>query len=147
MEASRRTLLEAGGLLGLSAVLAVGTFFLHPKAPALYEEDEPLLEGEVSREMVATQWGDRVFWIDARPPEAFAAGRQPGAVSLGPHNLESAPREILEQLFENELPIVVYCSSKRCQASEQVADYLGDRGFEVHVLRGGWKAFAESSDL
>lgn len=88
---------------------------------------------------------ERVLWVDAREPAAFAAGHVPGAVALG----ETAWEEGLADFVERWQPgvlVVVYCDGAECEASRRVARRLQtELGIaEVAVLREGWPAWQKS---
>lgn len=70
--------------------------------------------------------------IDARTPEAFAAGHVPGAINL-PHRTitaETAP-------FPKEVQLVTYCDGIGCNASTKAAVKLSRLGYRVKEMIGG----------
>lgn len=98
--------------------------------------------GEVSLEEVRA-WKE-VLWVDARSREAYEAEHIPGALLLNAAEWD----DLLVPLFDRwnpDVPIVVYCDSASCDASQRVAERLRDEvGLEhVHVLKGGWSAWKE----
>lgn len=87
---------------------------------------------------VALENGEKVIVVDARSPQAFAAGHIPGAISL-PHRTMSA--ETTAGLDRTAL-VVAYCDGIGCNASTKGALNLTQLGFRVRELIGGldwWK--------
>ena len=76
--------------------------------------------------------GDIVV-IDARSPEAYAAGHIPGAVSL-PHRDMT---EVATAAFDRDRVYIVYCDGIGCNASTKGAYKLAQLGFRVKELLGG----------
>ena len=93
----------------------------------------------VSREVLAERLaaGDVVV-LDIRPPEEFAAGHIPGALS--------APLEDVGKLAESldpATPIYAYCRGPYCLYADRAAAELRQRGFEARTVEGGlpdWRA-------
>jgi rhodanese-related sulfurtransferase len=117
---------------------------------AIYFRDEASWKSSVpTSEMVtvtqARVWGKSALWVDARPDEEFARDHVPGALSLN----EDRWNELLPQLlaiWSPEKRVVVYCSSKSCNASREVAHRLRKEAQlpNVFVLQGGWEAWLKS---
>lgn len=87
--------------------------------------------------------GPAPLWIDARSPAEFAAGHVPGALSLHEDDWDTLVVPVL-LAWEPGRPVLVYCSSRSCDASRQVAARLR-RDYQltnVYVLRGGWDAWS-----
>jgi rhodanese-related sulfurtransferase len=87
---------------------------------------------------VARENGENVVVIDARSPEAYAAGHIPGAISL-PHRQMDATSTAQ---FGRDALIVVYCDGIGCNASTKGALTMARMGFRVKELIGGldwWK--------
>lgn len=85
-----------------------------------------------------------VVALDVRPPEEYAAGHIPGAVSL--------PVEELERRLE-ELPrdrvIVAYCRGPYCLFSHRAVEKLRSHGFDAHRMDEGvieWEGRGYSLD-
>jgi rhodanese-related sulfurtransferase len=132
------------------ALLLVGLAFLPAIGQAVYYGDRapwnaPLkAENEVELEQ-ANSWGDTVMWVDARPDEQFEADHIPGAISLN----EDRWNELLPLMLAAWSPdkrVVVYCSSRSCQASHEVARRLTSEAQlkNVFVLHGGWETWVEA---
>lgn len=87
---------------------------------------------------VALEGGEKVIVVDARSPQAFAAGHIPGAISL-PHRTMNA--ETTAALDRTAL-VVAYCDGIGCNASTKGALNMVKLGFCVRELIGGldwWK--------
>ena len=80
------------------------------------------------------------LFLDARAPEAFAAGHVFGAVSLPADNQETAYEE-LRDFLGPEMTFVVY--SDDSMLAVRVAKFLNARGFKAQVLEGGWEAWQD----
>jgi rhodanese-related sulfurtransferase len=117
---------------------------------AIYFRDKVSWESSVpASEMVtvtqARAWGRNAIWVDARPDDEFARHHVPGALSLN----EDRWHELLSQflaVWSPEKKVVVYCSSKSCNASRGVARRLRKEAQlpNVFVLQGGWEAWLKS---
>ncbi|HUR82255.1 MAG TPA: rhodanese-like domain-containing protein [Thermoanaerobaculia bacterium] len=90
---------------------------------------EARLEWEID---AADLWANRDAYIviDARTPEAFAAGHVPGALSL-PH------RTIATVDFPKDAVLVTYCDGIGCNASTKAAVKLSRLGYRVKEMIGG----------
>jgi len=124
--------------LALAALLpAALSAWLHPRAPLLRLPELPEIGAEA-----ATRLPDAV-WVDARPPEAFAKGHIPQAVSLPAGRWDESIDPLLDR-WEPGRPLVVYCSRDDCDAGRTVATRLRrELGEEnrIYLLRGGWEAW------
>ncbi|NOY00628.1 MAG: rhodanese-like domain-containing protein, partial [Verrucomicrobia bacterium] len=134
------TLKQGSFIAVLVIIAAVVTFYVHPKAPALYEvsvavKDEITLDG-------IRKLGEAVVWIDARTEKEFELGHFDGALLLNQENwadLMWQHRDVIEGI--QETPVVVYCDGKRCKRSSEVAERLRtEMGLSpVYVLKGDWR--------
>ena len=128
---------QAAGLALLALVPALATALLHPKRPAFTEK---IREGEIAAADAMRNASD-YLWIDARSTAHFAERHIPGAVPLN----EDAWDELLPavlQAWPTGKPAIVYCDSRACEASEDVAKRLREFGVApVFVLKGGWDAW------
>lgn len=131
----------------LAAVLlaAIGTHFLHSRAPAWYMVEEPVREDEVTMQDISTRWNHDVLWIDARPRSEFEAGHIPGALLLNEQEADNLLFEYFEKLQDNDKPIIIYCDSADCQASQKIKQYLLERLplTNLYILKGGWEAWQQ----
>jgi rhodanese-related sulfurtransferase len=142
-----RGMLGQAAVIVLAAILAAaGTHVLHPKAPAWYRAEEPLREGEVTMALIREQWSSDVLWVDARLRRDYEAGHVPGALLLNEQEADQLLFDHFEKLQDNKKPIVVYCGTEACQASQKMAAYLRERlpGMEILVLKGGWDAWQKA---
>ena len=128
---------QAASLAMLALVPAFATALLHPKRPAFTDQ---IREGEIVVADVMRAPSE-YLWIDARSAAHFAARHVPGALPLN----EDAWDELLPAVLEawpTGRPAIVYCDSRACEASEEVAKRLREFGVApVFVLKGGWQAW------
>ena len=98
-----------------------------------YMEGGGDLEPVTRAELLARAKRDDVVVLDVRPPDEFAAGHIPGAVSV--------PLEELEQRLAS-LPgvteIVAYCRGPYCLLAPRAVALLRERGFHARRLEGGF---------
>lgn len=136
---------ESALLLLCSIFAAMGMHFFHPRAPLWYKVNEPLRDGEVTLEIITQRWHDDVLWIDARPLAQYKAGHVPAALLLNEESADQLMLEHFEKLQDNTKPVIVYCGSEACRASQKIANYLRDKlpVTEIHVLRGGWTVWSQ----
>jgi rhodanese-related sulfurtransferase len=136
--AMKQAMSQAGWLSLIALVPALAAAALvHPQWKA-----DALLEGEIALAEASSKQ-PAVLWVDARPAADFAKDHIPGALPLN----EDAWAELLPDVLQKWNPgqsIVVYCSSKSCHASLQVAKRLREVGLSpVHALHGGWEAWGK----
>ena len=70
-----------------------------------------------------------VRFVDARPPEDFAAGHVAGAVNVTIEQAQSGRFPDIVQTFDRQAVIVVYCVGGDCDASRLVAESMRAVGF------------------
>lgn len=89
-----------------------------------------------------SQWKKPVLWVDARSAGDFSAEHVPGAIRLTEDDWNELLPAVLSA-WESDQAVIVYCSSRKCHASEEVAKRLREEvGLKsVFVLRGGWEAW------
>jgi len=116
----------------IPASVSAWVFWQQGKWSVFRDDTVPLSE--------VAQWKNRVLWVDARPAADFASGHIPGAVRLTEEEWEELLPELLNA-WGPDCAVVVYCSSRKCQASGEVARRLREQvGLKaVSVLRGGWE--------
>lgn len=126
-------------LLLLPLVPAGLNAWLNPRTPSL--NPMQLAEGEVSLDQ-ALNWDGPHLLVDARAPEAFADGHIPNAINLYMGQFDSQVMDLLD-LWTPGHAVIVYCDSRQCGASSEMAERLrGEFGMEdVFVLKGGWEAW------
>ena len=129
-------------ILVISAAAAGATKWLHPKAPALYLQNEPLEENQVTLEIVEERWKGEVLWVDARTRKEYEKSHRDGAILLNEEDwadLMWDNRDKLENIGEK--PVVVYCDGSTCERSHRIAEMLRQNVAleDVYVLRGDWR--------
>lgn len=89
-------------------------------------------------------WKTPILWIDARSREKYDAGHWPGAIHLNADEWDALVGDFLAA-WSPSVNVVVYCDSRACGASEEVAARIRkDFGHEaVFVLEGGWESLKE----
>jgi rhodanese-related sulfurtransferase len=126
-------------LVALALVPALGQA-IYFRDKVSWESSVPL--SEIVTVTQARAWQKNAIWVDARPDDEFARDHVPGALSLN----EDRWHELLPQFLAVWFPekkVVVYCSSKSCNASREVARRLRKEAQlpNVFVLQGGWEAW------
>jgi rhodanese-related sulfurtransferase/DNA-binding transcriptional ArsR family regulator len=87
----------------------------------------------VSRSELAERAGHGdVIILDVRPPEEFAAGHIPAALSVPLERLDAALARLPERA-----EIVAYCRGPYCVLAVQAVERLRARGFQARRLAGG----------
>lgn len=86
---------------------------------------------DVHHDLTAGEEGLMV--VDARTPEAYAAGHVPGAINLPHRRMDAASTSALPT---NKL-MVVYCDGIGCNASTKGALRLTALGFQAKEMMGG----------
>jgi rhodanese-related sulfurtransferase len=97
-----------------------------------YIEGSDDLEPVSSAELLARAKRDDVVVLDVRPPDEYASGHIPGAVSV--------PLEELEQRLASlprDTEIVAYCRGPYCLLAPQAVELLRERGFRARRLEDG----------
>jgi rhodanese-related sulfurtransferase len=92
------------------------------------------------------QWTHPVVWVDARQRRVFELEHIPNAVLLNEQEWVNLLPAFVEK-WSPDRPVVVYCDSGDCDASQSVAARLKNEiGVEeAFVLAGGWRAWKERS--
>ena len=104
-----------------------------PKLAQAHFESRLAFETDAADVAAALAAGQPGFTlIDARSPEAYAAGHLPGAISL-PHATIDA--ETVARLPGG--PLVVYCWGPGCNGATKAAVKLSALGFRVKEMIGG----------
>jgi rhodanese-related sulfurtransferase len=132
------------------ALVLVALAFAPAIGQAIYFRDKvswqsPIPPSESVTVAQAQAWGANAIWADARPDEEFARDHVPGAISLN----EDRWNELLPQFLATWSPekkVVVYCSSRGCNASREVARKLRNEAQlkDVFVLQGGWEEWLKN---
>ena len=98
------------------------------------DDDEPIGRRELARRLRSRA----VVVVDVRPPEEFAAGHLPGAISIP---LDELPRRLRDLPKDKE--IVTYCRGPYCAFSHVAVRLLRKKGFRARRLEEGlpeWEA-------
>jgi rhodanese-related sulfurtransferase len=81
---------------------------------------------------------DDLLVLDVRPPEEYAAGHVPGAVSVPVAELKRRLKEL-----PKDKEIVAYCRGSFCAFAPEAARYLDRKGYRTRILDAGlpdWEA-------
>jgi rhodanese-related sulfurtransferase len=93
------------------------------------DELEPLTRRELRERMR----GEAVVIVDVRPPEEYAAGHIPGAISLPLPELTERFREL-----PRDAEVVAYCRGPYCVLAPEAIQVLRERGFRTRRLEDGF---------
>jgi len=135
-----KDILKEGALIAaVVLVAAAATFYVHPKAPALYLQSSPV-ENEITLDELR-RLGGKVIWIDARTEKAFAKDHVEGAFLLNQEywaDLLWKHHDVIDGI--EGTPVVVYCDGSRCRRSSEIAERLRtELGLSpVYVFKGDW---------
>jgi rhodanese-related sulfurtransferase len=126
-------------LILLAALIPASlTAAFHPGRPPWSQE--ALALGEETLPTILN-WGENVFWIDARSADEYAAEHVPGAILLNLDDWDQLFPKFLDRWSPGKR-VVVYCSASTCELSREVAERLRKNGISpVFVLKGGWEAW------
>ncbi len=137
---------QTAGLLAASTALALAVNVFSPaglavtRALTLHELDARYVTAEETK---ARHEAGQSLFLDARRPELFARGHIAGAQNLPADEFGERFTAIAGWL-PKEAELVVYCDSKSCSLSRQLADKLAEAGYErVVIFRDGWVAWKE----
>lgn len=138
-----RLALRQAFILALLALLPAGlAALLHPKRPSFSDR---LHEGEISVE-VAQRNPAGYLWIDARSVADYENRHVPSSLPLNEDEWVNLLPAVLE-VWSSGKPVIVYCDSRRCRASEDVAKRLREFNLApVFVLKGGWEAWQAAQE-
>lgn len=130
-------------LLLLAVVPAALNAWLNPSRPAWNLTQ--LKEGEVNLAQLSL-WADAYVLVDARSPEVYEAGHIPEAINVYAGTFDDQILGLLD-VWNPEHAVVVYCDSRQCGASEELAKRLRDdfQMEQVYVLKGGWQSYQTSN--
>ncbi len=103
-----------------------------------------MANGEVNLSIVSG-WPESVLWVDARTPDTFEKKHISRAVNLSMEGFDGQMLDFLD-VWQPGQKVVVYCDSRQCGASKEVASRLREEmGIEnVYVLKGGWQEWLDS---
>jgi len=130
-------------LLALPVIPAALNAWLNPNVPPW--NPMQLAGGEVALADLL-EWADDYILIDARSPESYQVEHMPDAINLYAGEFNTQIMNLLD-VWSPERSIVIYCDSRQCGASEELAQRLRqDFQMEnVFVLKGGWESYRTSN--
>lgn len=130
-------------LLLLPIPFAVLNAWLNPNTPPW--NPMQLAEGEVALEHLL-DWEDDFILVDARAPEAYESGHIPGAIHLFAGEFDDQILNLLD-VWSPDRSVIIYCDSRQCGASEEMATRLREdfQMERVYVLKGGWESYRTSN--
>ena len=145
---------QGGAILVLASLIALSVNQLRPGRLPMVADWSPKaqlttdtgINLEIPLEEVEALFFARMaLFLDARPPDQYAAGHIQGALSLPwdafaetfPRVMASVPRETT---------IVTYCDGETCGLSKDLAFALLQEGyFNVRVLVNGWTLWQQNN--
>jgi rhodanese-related sulfurtransferase len=137
---------EAAAILLGAGALGLASNALSPRGLAvtrpltLSELDARYLTAEEARARFDA--GQTIF-LDVRRAQSFAAGHVAGALNLPAEEFTKRFPEFAPML-PRETEIVIYCDSRRCELSRQMADRLGRLGYRsVRIFYHGWEEWKQ----
>jgi rhodanese-related sulfurtransferase len=137
----RLLLKQVTALLLLSLFPTLLAALLHPRKPSW--SLDTLAPGEVHLKQ-ALDSTEPVLWIDARSLQDFAQAHIPGALPLNMDQWDSQLPDVLQAWQPGQM-VIVYCSSRGCRASHEVAERLRQLPLpDVFVLHGGWETWQKA---
>lgn len=129
-------------LLLLPIPFAVLNAWLNPNTPPW--NPMQLVEGEIVLEHLL-EWEDDYILVDARAPEAYGAGHMPDAINLYAGEFDVQILNLLD-VWSPDRSVIVYCDSRQCDASAEMAARLKEdfQMERVYVLKGGWESWTQA---
>ena len=130
-------------LLLLPIFFASLNAWLNPHTPPWNPME--LAEGEIRLEQLVNWEGPRIL-VDARTAESYWSGHIPDAIHVSAGEFDSQILSLLD-VWSPEKSVIVYCDSRLCDASKEVAQRLReDFGMDkVFVLKGGWESWLKAN--
>ncbi|MBI5822372.1 MAG: rhodanese-like domain-containing protein [Verrucomicrobia bacterium] len=143
---ARRLTVEAAAILVAAGALGLAFNALSPRGIAitrpltLRELDERYLTAEETRARFDA--GQTIF-LDVRRAKLFGGGHIAGALNLPAEEFTKRFAEFAPML-PRETEIVIYCDSRRCELSRQVADLLTQLGYRsLKIFYHGWDEWSQ----
>jgi len=136
----KRAITQASIILGLGLLGAGLTQWIHPEAPSW--NPDTLEEGEISLDQAFALPEGQVIWLDARTDLEYSQSHIPEALSLNEDNWDYGFTQLFE-VWDGNQTFIVYCDSRICQTSHEVAERLRSElpGAQALVLKGGWQSW------
>ena len=130
-------------LLLLPALIGGLNAFLNPNAPPW--NPMQLAEGEIEL-MYLLDWEGDYILVDARTSENYGVDHMPEAINLNAGEFDAQILNLLD-IWSPDYSIIVYCDSRQCGASEEIANRLREdfQMEKVFVLKGGWESWLSAS--
>ena len=127
-------------ILSVTVLATLGTYYWHPKRPALYlQREAPSAIGLTLETVLADS--TNLVWIDVRSDQAYAQGHIPEAISLNAGNLNKQ-MVTHQHLFSQNNHFVIYGDPASSAAVAPVQSMLQGMGFpKVDILQDGWQAW------
>ena len=124
----------------LSAMSRVGEAYVAEveRIVRLYFASKDELEPIPAKELLDRARKGLVTVLDVRPPEEFAAGHVPGAISIPVHELEKRIKEL-----PRRREVIAYCRGPYCLMSYDAVLVLRKKGLKARRLEAGmpeWRA-------
>ena len=89
---------------------------------------------------------DHLAIVNVLPQEQFLHRHIPGSKNV-PLSEADFAEKVANTIGGKDEPVIVYCASEECDASEKAAKKLDEVGFEdVHDYVGGMRAWQESGE-
>ena len=132
------------GLLLLFPIFIGGlNAWLNPSTPPW--NPMQLAEGEIELKQLL-DWEDNYMLVDARVPESYESAHMPEAINLYAGEFDAQILNLLD-IWSPERSVIVYCDSRQCGASEEIAQRLRQdfQMDKVFVLKGGWESWMEAT--
>ena len=95
----------------------------------------------------AIQAKSKILLVDGRSESAYHEGHILGAVNIPYMQRDYFSQKLLSDV-DRETPIIVYCSSKNCNTSVELAKFLSQKfGFiNIQVFEGGWEEWVKGKN-
>lgn len=142
----KKLIFECIAILAASAVVGLMVNAVRPDGLPLIgnwsEESKSTEESEkitlINIDQAHDMWlNTDALFIDARTPSEYAVDRIPGAINL-PRGNPQGYFDRLKPQIDNAPQIVVYCSSKDCDDSGIIGDFLIKHGYtNLYLFEGG----------
>ena len=138
-----RILWQIAALLLLPVLIGGLNAWLNPNTPPWSPME--LAEGEIVLEHLL-KWEDDYILVDARAPEAYMSEHIPSAINLNAGEFDTQILNLLDG-WSPDQSVIVYCDSRQCDASEEIADRLREdfQMERVFVLKGGWESWTKAA--
>ncbi|MBU6412269.1 MAG: hypothetical protein KGS45_02245 [Planctomycetes bacterium] len=114
-----------------------------PPANSANPETPPKPQGpNVTLAQAYDFWNQGVTFLDARTKAEYLTGHIRGAKLLDPNEFTSDESRAIIATLHPSLPLVIYCGGGDCHASENLAIFLQQAGYQqLHILHEGYPAW------